>query len=290
MTAYADLHRSLAPGTACQALWYFERFDFLDAIAAYHRAALDARPPLALRAGRSLDLRGAGDDVFVVRDGKVHIADVSPGGRLMTRTVLRAGDVFGACDVADAGSLGQAAEAWADCELVVVPCVRFTRIVAETPSLHVRVTRRVNGRELALERKIDDLVLHSAEARIARTFISLAKQHGIAGEDGVSIPVALTYHELGQLVGLTDATVRRILASWCLHGVLETSNGMLRLCDPEGLRRIAGGGPVTPHRAPAPRRIDPRAAAPAPLSPAQVAAMFRSMKKTPLAAARRPSV
>lgn len=247
MTAYAELHRKLAPGTACQALWYFERFDLLDAIPVHHRTTLESMTPLAVPGGRSLDLRGAGDDVFIVRRGKVHIADVSAKGRLMTKTLLREGDVFGACDVAESGSLGQAAEAWADCEFFVIPCARFTRIVAETPSLHVQITRRVNGRELALERNVADLVLHSAEARIARTFISLAKQHGLAGDHGVSIPLALTYRELGQLVGLTDAAVRQILASWCLFGLLETADGMLRLCDPEGMRRVASGGAATPN-------------------------------------------
>ena len=289
MTAYAELQRKLAPGTACQPLWYFERFDFLNAVAVEHRTMLEATAPLTVSLARSLDLRGAGDDVFVVRNGKVLIADVTATGRLMTKTLLRDGDVFGACDIGDAGSLGQAAEAWADCELFVLPCAHFKRIVAETPSLRVRITRSVNGRDLALERKVDDLVLHSAEARIARTFISLAKQHGLAGDEGVSIPIALTYRELGQLVGLSDATVRQILASWCLHGTLETSNGMLQLRDPEALRRIAAGGPVVAYRTPAPPTTT-RPAIPAPLPAAQAAAFWRAMKKSRPPAAPRSAM
>lgn len=76
--------------------------------------------------------------------------------------------------------------------------------------------------------------------RIAQTFIRVGREHGVATDEGLLIPRARTYWEL-RLVGVDDQEIHRILRSWLLSRVIQTSAGMLQLADLSALQRMADG-------------------------------------------------
>jgi len=150
------------------ALWYFQRFDFLSAIAAPVRLGYDrADGQLRLRRGETVRYTDT-DHVFVVRSGKVHIADVSRSGRLMTSALLRPGDVFGLVDVPECDGPESVAEAWDTSTLLAIPYESFMTVVNQTPALRARLVLDMNGRHLRVAGRVGDfgqLVAASDAAR-----------------------------------------------------------------------------------------------------------------------------
>jgi CRP-like cAMP-binding protein len=111
------------------------------------------------------------------------------------------------------------------------------RVVGNDPEAAVRVIRALT-RELEHSRnRIRDLGLRSATERVAAFLLSLSPGQPKSGE---TVPLALSRLEMGELLGVTEETVSRIMSQLRRAGVIVTQTGQLTIHDPGQLARVAG--------------------------------------------------
>ena len=60
-----------------------------------------------------------------------------------------------------------------------------------------------------------------------------------SGRHAVGSQIRIAQQELGELLGLTRATVNTALREFERQGLLTRRYGMIELCDPVGLQRVA---------------------------------------------------
>jgi CRP/FNR family transcriptional regulator len=90
------------------------------------------------------------------------------------------------------------------------------------PELARGVIRELTRLNLALTRKLAEMRSQRMDVRIAQLFVTLAERMGRPTEDGVEIPLALSRHEIAQLVGTTVETAIRVMSRFGREGVLLT--------------------------------------------------------------------
>ena len=222
------------------ALWYFERFGFLQGLSeAQQRQLAEETRMLDVKRGQTVYLPGdPSEHVYLVKTGAVKIVGRAPEGSEVILAVLAPGDVFGELALGEEGPHGDRAEAIEDALLCEVPRGLLIRMVHEAPAFALHVTKLIGLRLRTLRTRVEELLGKSAPARLAHTLLDLSQQYGVHDEQGVLIPLRLSQADLGKLVGLTRETVNGILKSWRDQGLVEIDRRSIRLCDPERLRQV----------------------------------------------------
>jgi len=131
----------------------------------------------------------AGDQLFVVVDGKLKLGTTSNDGRENLLSILGPGDMFGELSLFDPGPRTATATAVVDSKL------------------------------LALANDVlSDLVFADVPGRVAKAIIELGERFGTKKDDGLHVNHELTQEELAQLVGASRETVNKALADFASRG------------------------------------------------------------------------
>jgi CRP/FNR family transcriptional regulator len=81
--------------------------------------------------------------------------------------------------------------------------------------------------------RIVGVTTETAEQRLRRTLLDLARRTGTVGPKGVD--VTITNEDLGNLANVSMFTTSRLMKKWERQGVLEKGRGRLRVFSPENL-------------------------------------------------------
>ena len=143
--------------------------------------------------------------------GRVKISRITEGGKELTLAILEAGEVFGELEVLEGGHRDTIAEALEDISICVLKRKDFEDVLKKNPDLTLRLTKLIGFRLKKIENRIEDLVFRDVPSRLARLFLSLAKEFGKASEDEVRLNLKITHQELANLIGSTRETVSATL-------------------------------------------------------------------------------
>jgi CRP-like cAMP-binding protein len=123
------------------------------------------------------------------------------------------------------------AQAVEDCEMLV-----WSReSIQPLPAIHELMT--ANALHIAMTvlaaytDRIVNLAAETAEQRLARTLIDVARRTGKAGPHGVD--VTITNEDLGSLADVSMFTASRLMKKWERRGVIEKSRRKIRIFSPE---------------------------------------------------------
>ena len=176
-----------------------------------------------------------GTSLVIVLDGVVRVSMVTPNGREIILDYAEAGAVLGEIAVLDDQPRTASAIAmWAG-RLFCIPCAAFFGFIERHPKVAIRLLR-----EMARRLRESDMTIESDRAfttgpRLARYLKRLTDQK----VHGTRLTRDLSQSELGSFVGISRENINRQLAAWASEGVIELTQGKIRIVDPDYLTQIA---------------------------------------------------
>ena len=172
------------------------------------------------------------DALYVVRSGRIAMANTSVDGRESVIALMEAGDLFGEMPLLDGGKRSASARALEPSELVAVPYGPVEAILKARPELLWGVVRLLSLRLRATDAALADSVFLDVTGRTAKRLLELA-----GDADEFVLPV--TQEELAGMVGASRERVNKALSAFIRLGWLEQTERRYRILDREQLARRA---------------------------------------------------
>jgi CRP-like cAMP-binding protein len=172
------------------------------------------------------------DALYVVRSGRIAMANTSTDGRESVMALMEAGDLFGEMPLLDGGKRSAGARALEPSELLRVPYGPVEEVLRERPELLWGVVRLLVQRLRTTDAALADSVFLDVTGRTAKRLLELA-----GGADEFVLPV--TQEELAGMVGASRERVNKALSAFIRLGWLEQSERRYRITDREQLSRRA---------------------------------------------------
>jgi CRP/FNR family cyclic AMP-dependent transcriptional regulator len=182
--------------------------------------------------------------LYIITKGKVKITYSTPEGQEALLAILGRGDFFGELALLDDSPRSATAEALRETETQTLHRWEFMDFIRKNPdfSLHVLHTLAQHIRRLNLQ--LSDIFFLDLPARLARTLLHLADQHGRETEAGIQIDISLTQTDLAEMTGSTRVSVNKALGRFRRNNWVEVTGRKFTITDREGLLdqiQISGG-------------------------------------------------
>jgi CRP-like cAMP-binding protein len=172
------------------------------------------------------------EELFIVRSGRIAIAQRSPDGRQTMVALMEREDLFGDMPLFDGRPRSAEARALEPSQLVGVPYGPIREVLARQPELLWSVVSMLAGRLRATNAALADSVFLDVPGRTAKRLLELA-----GPADEFVLPV--TQEELAGLVGASRERVNKALAAFLRLGWLQQADRHYRIVDREQMARRA---------------------------------------------------
>ena len=180
------------------------------------------------KAGRTIFLKGSpGHGMMAVLSGQVRISSPSSEGKEIVLNLIGPGEVFGEIALLDGRERTADAAAMSDCELLVLERRDFVPFLERHPEVCIRLMEVLCARLRRTSEQVEDVLFLELPARLAKTLLRLAKEHGHAASGGQMIDLKLSQRELGNLTGATRESVNKQLKEWERDGILRIEGGAI---------------------------------------------------------------
>ena len=206
-----------------------------DAAAASLRSAMT---PVKINRGGVLFAEGdAGDQVYVVVEGKLKLGTSSGDGRENLLSILGPGEMFGELSLFDPGPRTSTATAVTDAKLFALSHDQVLSLITSHPRVGIQLLGRLAQRLRDTNEGLADLVFSDVPGRVAKEIIDLGERFGITKDDGLHVNHDLTQEELAQLVGASRETVNKALADFAGRGWVRLEPRAVVVIDYERLSK-----------------------------------------------------
>lgn len=211
--------------------------ELIAAIPLFRDLPRDARAAIAgalyachYRPGQYLVHQGtAPEGLFVICEGRVRLARVSPDGREQVLQMAGPGDLFNAEPLFDGGPTPASARAMSAVRTLLLPAAGLHALLEAHPPVALLLLRELSARQRELVLLLEDLHFRSVRARLARTLLREA-------EDGAA---TITQQELAERAGTVREIVGRTLRNMQQQGLVRLLRGQVTVLDLKGLQAAA---------------------------------------------------
>jgi len=206
-----------------------------DAAAASLRSAMT---PVKINRGGILFAEGdAGDQVYVIVEGKLKLGTSSGDGRENLLSILGPGEMFGELSLFDPGPRTSTATAVTDAKLLSLGHDKLIPWLKEYPDVALQLLGRLAQRLRRTNEAVGDLVFSDVPGRVAKALLDLGERFGKRSEEGLFVHHDLTQEELAQLVGASRETVNKALADFAGRGWLKLDGRAVLITDLDRLSK-----------------------------------------------------
>ena len=168
------------------------------------------------------------EDLYVVLDGRVAIANRSFDGRESVVALMEAGDLFGEMPIFRPDGRSAGARALESCSVIVVPYGPVRQLYSDHPELLWRVVELLAARLKNMDVALADSVFLDVTGRTAKRLLELA-----GDSDDFELPI--TQEELAGMVGASRERVNKAIASFIKLGWLEQRERSYTITDRQQL-------------------------------------------------------
>ncbi len=223
-------------------LWYLKHIRLFDGISPSEMQEMEKitrmeevkkRQPLYLPGDPS-------SSVYLLKRGRVKIANTAANGKEVTFDILEAGDVFGELDVLEDAPRSTSAETLDDALICVIPRKDFDQYLAMHPSVMFKLTKLIGLRLKKIQSRVEDLVFREVPARLADLLLKLSQSDGVVDGQGVRLKAKLTHQEMANLIGCSRETVSATMGQFRDEGFLQIDGRTITILNEQGLTRIQG--------------------------------------------------
>ena len=180
-----------------------------------------------------------GTGLMSVLAGTVKISVPSADGREMVLSIMHEGDIFGEIALIDGRPRGTDATAITDCELLVIERRDFIPFLRSQPDLAMQIIKILCSRLRHRTEQVQDVTFLNLATRLAKTLLGLTAD---AERVGSARKVAITQHEISQIVGRSRESTNKQLRSWAKHGLIRLERGAIVVLQREKLAELAAQG------------------------------------------------
>lgn len=229
------------PQTAPNKLWFLKHIRLFDGVSPSEMQEMEKITRMEeVRKRQPLYLPGdPSSSVYLLKRGRVKIANTAANGKEVTFEIIEAGDVFGELDVLQDTPRSTSAEALDDALICVIPRKEFDQYLAMHPNVTINLTKLIGLRLKKIQSRVEDLVFRDVPARLAHLLSELGKSEGDPGPQGVRLKVKLTHQEMANLIGCSRETVSTTLGQFREEGLIHTEGRTVIILQPDALVRLA---------------------------------------------------
>lgn len=181
-----------------------------------------------------------GEQLFVLRSGRVRIYKLSPEGRALTLMLLEPLTLFGEMTLVGQWLHDTFAEAMTECVIGVIGRDTLRRILERYPQVAIAFMELMGQRLRAMEHKLADIAFKNVPQRLASVLLNLA---GVpAGQAQPPIPpsvVRYTHQQLAEMIGSYRETVTKAIGELREAGVIRIDDDAISLTNLDQLQRLA---------------------------------------------------
>ena len=231
------------PQTAPNKLWFLKHIRLFDGISPSEMQEMEKitrmeevkkRQPLYLPGDPS-------SNVYLLKKGRVKIANTAPNGKEVTFDILEPGEVFGELDVLEDAPRSTSAETLDDAVICVIPRKDFDQYLAMHPTVMFKLTKLIGLRLKKIQSRVEDLVFREVPARLAHLLSELGKTEGVVEKQGIRLKVKLTHQEMANLIGCSRETVSTTMGQFRDDGLIQIDGRTITILKPDGLSRLVSG-------------------------------------------------
>lgn len=221
-------------------LWYLKHIHLFDGISPSEMQEMEKitrmeevkkRQPLYLPGDPS-------SNVYLLKRGRVKIANTALNGKEVTFDILEAGDVFGELDVLEDAPRSTSAETLDDALICVIPRKDFDQYLAMHPNVTIKLTKLIGLRLKKIQSRVEDLVFREVPARLAHLLSELGKTEGVADKQGIRLKVKLTHQEMANLIGCSRETVSTTMGQFRDDGLIQMDGRTITIVNEKGLLKL----------------------------------------------------
>lgn len=177
-------------------------------------------------------------NVYLLKKGRVKIANTASSGKEVTFDILEAGEVFGELDVLEDAPRSTSAEALDDVLICVIPRKDFDQYLATHPNVTIKLTKLIGLRLKKIQSRVEDLVFRDVPARLAHLLSELGKTEGVTDTQGIRLKVRLTHQEMANLIGCSRETVSTTMGQFRDDGLIQIDGRTITILKPSVLSRL----------------------------------------------------
>ncbi len=191
--------------------------------------------------GQVIFSRGdAGNELHLVVKGRVRLSVLTSDGRELSFAHAEPPSIFGEIAVFDGGKRSADATAVNKVQTYTLSKASFHRLLGSKPAIAESAIRFLSSRLRDADEQLEAIALHPIEARLARFFLTAARQKDSTGKsDKVTLSLPISQSELALLVGASRPKVNAALSMLEAEGAIERK-GQQIVCDLEQLGPLAG--------------------------------------------------
>ena len=228
------------PQTAPNKLWFLKHIRLFDGISPSEMQEMEKitrmeevkkRQPLYLPGDPS-------SNVYLLKKGRVKIANTAPNGKEVTFDILEPGEVFGELDVLEDAPRSTSAETLDDAVICVIPRKDFDQYLAMHPTVMFKLTKLIGLRLKKIQSRVEDLVFREVPARLAHLLSELGKTEGVVEKQGIRLKVKLTHQEMANLIGCSRETVSTTMGQFRDDGLIQIDGRTITILKRDGLSRL----------------------------------------------------
>lgn len=201
---------------------------------------LAAAVDTSARAGETLFHQGdKAERLYFVVSGVVKLSQLAANGSQHVLRLMSAGDVIGCVAVFNRFPYPVTAGVEEDAKLISWAEPQFRHLMEDHPELMANALRTVGTRTQEFVARLGEVNGATAEQKVARAVLRLARQAGVKDADGVR--VGMTRQDLADMTGITYFTISRILSDWKRRGLVEAGRREMLVTNPHALLRLSDG-------------------------------------------------
>jgi CRP-like cAMP-binding protein len=180
---------------------------------------------------------GGGDRVYLIKEGRVRLYQLTRDGHEVTTAVLVPGQLFGLGALFGRRDETALAQCLDDCYVCDAGAQDFLGILAHHPLMMAKVMMAMAKQIFHLQETVEHLAVEPARCRLARHLLSMAGA-GTPVEGGGCLLPAQTRDEMAKVIASTRETVARTLSAWRREGIVAMRGRQIVLIDAERLRAV----------------------------------------------------
>ncbi|NCC33587.1 MAG: Crp/Fnr family transcriptional regulator, partial [Chloroflexia bacterium] len=182
-----------------------------------------------------------GEQLFVLRSGRVRIYKLSPEGRALTLMVLEPVTIFGEMTMVGQWLHDTFADGMTECVIGVLGRDTLRRIIERYPQVALAFMELMGQRLQAMENKLADIAFKSVPQRLASVLLNLAGVSAMAQPQPAIPPsvVRYTHQQLAEMIGSYRETVTKAIGELRESGLIRIEDEAIILIDLPRLRKLA---------------------------------------------------
>lgn len=221
-------------------LWYLKHIRLFDGMSSSEMQEMEKitrmeevkkRQPLYLPGDPS-------SNVYLLKQGRVKLANTGASGKEVTFEILEPGEVFGELEVLEGSPRETTAEALDDAMICVIRREDFDRYLQSHPNITVKLTKLIGLRLRKIQSRIEDLVFRDVPSRLAHLLVEFSKSDGVKGPQGIRLRAKLTHQEMANLIGCSRETVSATLGHFRDDGFIQIDGRTIVILRLDALSRL----------------------------------------------------